>query len=434
MTQLEFAKKGIPTHEMKQVAQDEKIKIEDLLSLIAKGEIVIPKNVHHRSAKATGIGRLMRIKVNANIGTSQDLCDIAVELEKLKACITAGADAVMDLSTGGDLKTIRAELLKNCTIPLGTVPIYETVVNITSNKFSVETMTADDIFNTIEAHAQQGVDFVTVHCGVTQETIRSLIDRKRILDMVSRGGTLLAAWMLRTKKENPLFEDYDRLLDIAYKYDMTLSLGDGMRPGCVSDATDTPQIHELITLGKLAKRAFEKNVQVMIEGPGHMPLNQIAANMQLEKTLCHNAPFYVLGPLVTDVAPGYDHITAAIGGTLAAMSGADFLCYVTAAEHLKLPDIDEVREGVIVSRIAAHAADIAKGIPGAIEWDNEMAKARKNLDWEKQIALAIDSEKARKMRASSKPKNTEVCTMCGDFCAIKELKCALNETKKVHNL
>lgn len=429
MTQLEYAKKGIPTHEMKEAAKAEKIDVNELMALIASGEVVIPKNVNHRLARPVAIGKKMSTKINANIGSSQDVCDINSELEKLKVCIEAGADAVMDLSTGGDLNEIRMQMIKNSTIPIGTVPIYEAAVAASKQKGNVTRMDADSMFEVVERHAQQGVDFATVHCGVTRETVHTMIDQKRILDIVSRGGALLAAWMMRTKKENPFFEQYDRLLDIAYKYDMTLSLGDGMRPGCVSDATDRPQVHELIILGELAKRAYEKNVQVMIEGPGHMPLNQIAANMQLEKKLCNNAPFYVLGPLVTDIAPGYDHITAAIGGAIAASSGADFLCYVTAAEHLKLPDLNEVREGVIVSKIAAHAADLAKGVPGAVEWDNEMARARKNLDWEKQISLAIDRKKASAMRASSKPKNEDVCTMCGEFCAIKEFKCALGEGK-----
>jgi phosphomethylpyrimidine synthase len=333
----------------------------------------------------------------------------------------------MDLSTGGDIRAIRREIVKNSTIPVGTVPMYQTVVEVMREKKALVKMDADDLFKIIEEHAKEGVDFVTVHCGVTKKSVEALLSQGRLLDMVSRGGTLLASWILKNKKENPLYDDYDRLLEIAYKYDLTLSLGDGMRPGCLADATDRAQIQELITLGELAKRAYDKNVQVMIEGPGHVPINQIVTNMQIQKRLCNNAPFYVLGPLVTDIAPGYDHITSAIGGALAAMSGADFLCYVTPAEHLRLPDVEDVREGVIVSRIAAHAADIAKGIPGAIEWDNNMARARKKLDWEEQYRLSINPEKARRVRQSSKPANDKVCTMCGDLCAIKELNAAFEE-------
>jgi len=422
MTQLEAAKKGIITPEMLEVSKTENFDVNELIKRIASGEIVITKNINHKNVKATGIGRGLKTKVNANIGSSQDVCSVDNELEKLRVCIEAGADAVMDLSTGGDITDIRRRITEKSTVPIGTVPIYQAVVDVIKSGRRLEQMTADDLFAAIENHAKEGVDFITVHCGVTKRSVDTLMNQGRILDMVSRGGTLLAVWIMKNNTENPLLTQYDRLLDIAYKYDMTLSLGDGMRPGCLSDATDRAQIEELITLGELAKRAYDKNVQVMIEGPGHVPLNQIATNMQIQKKLCNNAPFYVLGPLVTDIAPGYDHITSAIGGALAAMSGADFLCYVTPAEHLKLPDIEEVREGVIVSRIAAHAADVAKGLPGAIEWDNEMARARKALDWEKQISLSINPQRARKMRESSKPGNDDVCTMCGELCAIKEMK------------
>ncbi len=422
MTQLEAAKKGIITPEMAEVAKNENFNINELVKRIAAGEIVITKNINHKNIKATGIGRGLKTKVNANIGSSEYICSVENELEKLRVCTEAGADTVMDLSTGGDITNIRRKITEKSTIPIGTVPVYQAVIDVIKSGRKLEQMTEEDLFTAIENQAKEGIDFITVHCGVTKRSIDTLINQGRMLDMVSRGGTLLAVWIMKNKTENPLFTQYDRLLDIAYKYDVTLSLGDGMRPGCLSDATDRAQIEELITLGELAKRAYEKNVQVMIEGPGHVPLNQIATNMQIQKKLCNNAPFYVLGPLVTDIAPGYDHITSAIGGALAAMSGADFLCYVTAAEHLKLPDIEEVREGVIVSRIAAHAADIAKGIPGAIEWDNEMAKARKALDWEKQISLSINPALSRKMRESSKPGNNEVCTMCGELCAIKEMK------------
>src|ERR1035437_9696296 len=425
MTQLEAARKKIITPEMKEAALYESIDVNELMELMASGEVVITKNINHKNCRATAIGKKMRVKVNANIGSSQDKCSITDEINKLKTAISAGADAVMDLSTGGDLKAIRLAMMKESTVPLGTVPIYEAAVKITGNKKDITQLTAGDLFEVIEDHGRQGVDFITVHCGITKATVESMMNQGRILDTVSRGGTFLAVWIMKNKKENPLFEHFDRLLDIAYKYDMTLSLGDGMRPGCLADATDRAQIHELIILGELAKRAYDKNVQVMIEGPGHMPINQIVTNMQIQTKLCNNAPFYVLGPLVTDIAPGYDHITAAIGGALAASSGADFLCYVTAAEHLKLPDNDEVREGVIVSRIAAHAADIARGIPGALEWDIKMAKARKNLDWDAQINLAIDPIKAKKMRDMLPLQDKEVCSMCGEFCAIKEMNEAI---------
>ena len=422
MTQLEAAKKGIITDEIKIAAEQENLSVKELMELIAKGEVIITKNKNHKNIKIVAIGNKTKTKINANIGTSEDICDIDLELKKLKICIEAGADTVMDLSTGGNLKEIREKIIQNSTIPVGTVPIYETIVNLARKRQSINKLVADDIFNVIEEQAQQGVDFITVHCGVNKKSVETLIAQGRLLDVVSRGGAFLTSYIIQTKKENPLFEQFDRLLEIAYKFDLTLSLGDGMRPGCIADATDKPQIQELITLGELAKRAYEKNVQVMIEGPGHIPINQIATNIQLEKRFCNNAPFYVLGPIVTDIAPGYDHITSAIGGALAAFYGANFLCYVTPAEHLKLPDINEVKEGIIASRIAAHAADIAKGIPFAVNWDNEMANARKNLDWEKQINLAIDVEKAKELRQKATPSTKDVCTMCGEFCAIKELK------------
>ncbi len=422
MTQLEAAKKGIVTDEMKIVAREENLSIKELTELIAKGEIIITKNKKRNNIKIVAIGNKTRTKINANIGTSEDICDINLELEKLKICIDYGADAVMDLSTGGNLKEIRKTILENSSIPLGTVPVYETMVNMARVKQPIEKLTADDFFNTIKEHAEQGVDFVTVHCGVNKKAVETLIAQGRILDVVSRGGAFLTSYIIKTNKENPLYEYFDRLLEIAYEYDLTLSLGDGMRPGCIADATDKPQIQELITLGELAKRAYEKNVQVMIEGPGHIPLNQIETNIKLQKKLCNNAPFYVLGPIVTDIAPGYDHITSAIGGALAGYYGADFLCYVTPAEHLKLPDLEEVKEGVIAAKIAAHAADIAKGIPYAHSRDDEMARARKNLDWEKQINLSIDKEKAKTLREKVAPANKDVCTMCGEFCSIKELK------------
>ncbi len=422
MTQLEAAKKGIITDEMKIAAKDENLSVKEIVELIAKGEVIITKNIKRNNIKTVAIGNKTRTKINANIGTSEDICDINLELQKLKICIDYGADTVMDLSTGGNLKEIRKTILKNSSVPLGTVPIYEIMVNMAKARFPIEKLTADEIFNTIKEHAEQGVDFVTVHCGVNKKSVEALTAQGRTLDVVSRGGSFLSSYILKTNNENPLYKDFDRLLEIAYEYDLTLSLGDGLRPGCIADATDKPQIQELITLGELAKRAYEKNVQVMIEGPGHIPLNQIETNIKLQKKLCNNAPFYVLGPIVTDIAPGYDHITSAIGGALAAYYGADFLCYVTPAEHLKLPDLEEVKEGVIAAKIAAHAADIAKGIPYAQDRDNEMARARKNLNWERQIELAIDRKKAKTMREKASPSVQDVCTMCGEFCAIRELK------------
>ena len=430
MRLLEAAKKGIITKEMSEAAKNENMREEEMAGLIAKGKIVITKNKNHKKAKTTAIGEKTRVKVNANIGSSKDVCDVNNELEKLKAAEEAGADTVMDLSTGGDIKKIRKEILKQSKIPVGTVPIYETAVNVLESKGAMKEMTADDIFNTIEEHAAEGVDYVTVHCGITKNSVNALIENGRLLDVVSRGGSMLSAWILKNEKENPLFSDFGRLLEIASKYDMTLSLGDGMRPGCIADATDAAQITELITLGELASRAKEKNVQAMIEGPGHVPLNEIYENIRLQKKLCNGAPFYVLGPVVTDVAPGYDHITSAIGGALAGASGADFLCYVTPAEHLKLPDVKDVRAGVMVTRIAAHAADLAKGYPGAKEWDNKMALARKNLDWNTQLELAMDRPLAKKIRDSSRPADEQVCTMCGDLCAIKELKSLIHKKNK----
>lgn len=369
--------------------------------------------------KPLGIGGGLRTKINANIGTSGDNADVANELKKLKVAIESGADTVMDLSTGGDIDFIRREIIKNSTVPIGTVPIYQVVCEgILENK-RLEDITPDDIFNVIERQAEDGVDFITVHCGVTLDTVRKMNNEGRLLDMVSRGGALLARWMLYSKEENPLYSEFDRLIEIAVRFDIVLSLGDGLRPGCLSDATDRGQVQETILLGELADRARRSGAQVMIEGPGHMPINQIPANILLQKRLCHNAPFYVLGPLVTDIAPGYDHITSAIGGAIAAASGADFLCYVTPSEHLSLPTVDDVREGVIASRIAAHAGDIAKGIKGAIERDNQMAKMRKLLDWEGQIMTAIDPEKARRIRSENPPAENDVCTMCASFCAIK---------------
>jgi len=421
-TQLAKARRGEVTPEMEAVARAEEIDSQTLMEGVAQGKIVIPANKRRRGLRPIGIGEGLTVKINANIGTSSDHADPAEELQKLEAAIEAGADTVMDLSTGGDIDAIRKLILERSPLPVGTVPIYQAAIEVAQRKGGIVQMTADDIFDVIERHATDGVDFITVHCGVTLSSLERLKAQGRITDIVSRGGAFLATWMIYNERENPLYEDFDRLLEIAQQHDVTLSLGDGLRPGCLADATDRPQIQELLLLGELAERAWEEEVQVMIEGPGHVPLDQIETNIRLEKKLCNGAPFYVLGPLVTDVAPGYDHIVCAIGGALAAYHGADFLCYVTPAEHLKLPTPEDVREGVIATRIAGHAADVARGLAKARTWDDEIARARKALDWEKQIQLSIDPAKAAQYRAESKPQTEEVCTMCGKFCAIKMVR------------
>ncbi|RLE10649.1 phosphomethylpyrimidine synthase [Candidatus Aerophobetes bacterium] len=425
MNQLREAKKGNLTPEMIKVAKEEGLDPEFIGERMAKGQIIIPKNIRHnlRSPKAIGAG--VRTKINTNLGTSTDYVDLNYELKKLKVAIEAGTDTVMDLSTGGDLDKIRRSILKSCPLPVGTVPIYQAAIESISEKKALIRMTKDKIFEVIQRQGEDGVDFITVHCGLTRMSLERLKKEGRLTDIVSRGGAFLTTWMIANDEENPLYEEYDRLLEIAKKYDLTLSLGDGLRPGCLADSTDRAQVQELILLGELAKRAYEEDVQVMIEGPGHIPLSEIRTNVLLEKKLCHNAPFYVLGPVVTDIAPGYDHITSAIGGAYAASSGADFLCYVTAAEHLRLPTVEDVREGVVVTRIAAHIGDIAKGIKGAMDWDIKMAKARKKRDWQQQIRLAIDPNLARKMREESKPHISDVCTMCGEYCALKLVEKAL---------
>jgi phosphomethylpyrimidine synthase len=412
MTQLEAAKKGEITEAMLAVAEDEGLDPEFIRDSVAAGTVVIPKN-HHHDFHPMGIGTGLRTKVNANIGYSAHHKDQGEEIDKLDISVEAGADAVMDLSTGEDLDKMRLAMLKKCPVMLGTVPIYQVI-----SEKSVEDFTADDIFEVIERQAKQGVDFITVHCGVTKESLERLFEHGRVCGIVSRGGSVMASWICRTDKDNPLYEQYDRLLDIAVEHDVTLSLGDGLRPGAIHDASDKAQFMELKILGELAARAKERGVQVMIEGPGHVPLDEIEANVELEKKLCDGAPFYVLGPLTTDVAPGYDHITAAIGGAIAASCGADFLCYVTRAEHLRLPTVEDVREGVIAARIAAHTADIVKGVKGAKDWDLSMSAARKALDWEKMYSLAMDPVRAREMRASSEAYESSVCTMCGPLCAI----------------
>lgn len=429
MTQLLAAKAGEITPEMEFVARDEGMDPEELRRRIASGRVVIPKNHNRDHARPQGIGEGLRTKVNANIGTSADYPDAEPELEKLDAALKAGVDAVMDLSTGGDLLAIRREILARSPVPLGTVPMYEAAVRVIDEKGSIVDMTEDDLFEVIERQAREGVDFMTIHSGVTRETTARLQRQGRITDVVSRGGAFLVCWMLGNEAENPLYSRFDDVLDIAREHDVTLSLGDGMRPGCLADATDRAQVQELIILGELVKRSREAGVQVMVEGPGHVPLNQVAANVLLEKRLADGAPFYVLGPLVTDVAPGYDHITSAIGGAIAAMSGADFLCYVTPAEHLGLPTVEDVRVGVISSRIAAHAADIAKGIPMAAEWDANMAVARKALDWQKQVELAIDPDRAKAYR-DSRSADEEACSMCSSYCAMKVVEEYLGKTMR----
>jgi len=428
MTRIELAKKGIVTDEVREVASAEGVAPEGLSEDIAAGVSVIPINRKH-NIKPLGIGRNLRTKINANIGTSKDRVSMEEEMEKLDILVRYGADAVMDLSTGGPIKELRAMMLRKSPVAVGTVPIYEAAVRAAEEKGSIAKMTADDLFSVIEEQAASGVDFITVHCGLTMRAVERLKSEGRILDIVSRGGSFLLEWMVYNEKDNPLYAQYERLLDVAREYDMTLSLGDGMRPGCIADATDRTQIEELLTLGELRDRALERGVQVIIEGPGHVPLNQVELNVKIQKEICKGAPFYVLGPLVTDIGMGYDHITAAIGGAVAGAAGADFLCYVTPSEHIRLPTKEDVKEGVIVSKLAAHAADIAKGIKGAMDADMKMAKCRKALDWNGQIALSLNPDKVREWRAEVPPTESEVCSMCGEFCAIRTVERALKKER-----
>lgn len=421
MTQKSEAQKGNITPEMEFVAEKENIAIDKLVSLIANGKIVIPKNVNG-NADACGIGENLTTKVNANIGSSSKVDDLALEIKKAKVAVEYGADAVMDLSTGSDLKKFRKEIMDSINVPIGTVPIYEAGVATLKKGNEIIDMDEDDIFKAIENQAKEGIDFMTIHCGITKDLVDKIEKTKRMMGVVSRGGTFLASWILHNERENPLYENYDYLLELAYEYDVTLSLGDGLRPGCLSDASDIPQIQELINLGMLVKRAQDNNVQVMVEGPGHMPMNQIKANMEIQKTICNGAPFYVLGPLVTDLAPGYDHITGAIGGAIAAASGANFLCYVTPAEHLTLPSLEDVKEGVIASKIAAEAADVSKGIESSWAREKKMAEARKKFDWEEQFKLAFDKSKPRIYKDKCELEDNEMCAMCGEYCAVKIAK------------
>ncbi|MFQ8705812.1 MAG: phosphomethylpyrimidine synthase ThiC [Thomasclavelia sp.] len=417
-TQMNAAKQGIITPEMKIVANKEQIDIKKLRELVALGKIVIPANKIHTCIDVNGIGSMLKTKINVNLGTSRDCKDLDMELKKVSDAINMGVESIMDLSSYGDTQKFRRKLTHECPAIIGTVPIYDAVVYYHK---PLKEITSKEWIDIVKMHAQDGVDFMTIHVGINKNTAQRFKNNKRLTNIVSRGGSIIFAWMEMTGKENPFYEHYDEILDICQKYDVTMSLGDACRPGCIKDASDISQIEDLLTLGELTKRAWQKDVQVIIEGPGHMPLDQIESNMKIQQTICQGAPFYVLGPLVTDIAPGYDHITAAIGGALAAASGAAFLCYVTPAEHLRLPDLNDVKEGIIASKIAAHVADLAKGIKGAKKWDDQMSTARKNLDWEKMFDLAIDPQKARKYRNEAKPEKEDTCSMCGNFCAVKNM-------------
>ena len=426
-TQMDAAKKGIITSVMKDVLNSEHIDKYILLEKMAQGKIIIPANKNHKNIRGIGVGEGLRTKINVNLGVSEDCCNLDEEMIKVKTAIKMKTDAIMDLSIFGDTRRFRQKVVETSDVMTGTVPVYDAVAKYGKN---IKDIKVDDFFDVVEQHAADGIDFLTIHAGLNRTAVERVQKNKRLTSIVSRGGSILYQWMLENDRENPFYENYDRLLEICLKYDVTLSLGDGLRPGSLKDASDAPQIQELIILGELTKEAWKQNVQVMIEGPGHVPLNEIVSNMQMQKKLCHGAPFYVLGPLVTDIAPGYDHITSAIGGALAASSGADFLCYVTPAEHLRLPDLEDMKEGIVASRIAAHAGDIAKGVKGAIDEDHKMSKARAELNWAKMFELAIDPEKAIRYRESSMPADESVCTMCGDLCAVK--RC--NEINKKFDL
>ena len=422
-TQMDAARRGILTPELETVARKEQMRPEELMPLVAEGKVAIPANRLHTCLDAQGIGSMLRTKINVNLGVSRDCKDYDVEMEKVRSAVSMGAEAIMDLSSHGDTQPFRRKLTAECPAMIGTVPVYDSVIHYQRD---LDTLSARDFIDVIRLHAQDGVDFVTLHCGITRKTIDQIRKHKRKMNIVSRGGSLVFAWMCMTGEENPFYEYYDEILDICREYDVTISLGDACRPGCLADATDVCQIEELVRLGELTRRAWDKDVQVMVEGPGHVPLDQIAANMKVQQTLCMGAPFYVLGPLVTDIAPGYDHITAAIGGAVAAMHGAAFLCYVTPAEHLALPNLDDVKQGIMASKIAAHAADIAKGVRGAREVDDKVGDARRALDWEGQWACALDPETAKSIRADRAPEHDDSCSMCGKFCAVRSMNKALN--------
>ena len=415
-TQMEAAKKGIVTKEMEIVAQKEQMDTKELMELVAKGTVAIPANINHKSLSAEGIGDGLKTKINVNLGISGDCKDYTLEFEKVKMAIDFGAEAIMDLSNYGKTNTFRKQLIEYSPAMIGTVPMYDAIGYLEKDLLDIK---AEDFLKVVEAHAKEGVDFMTIHAGINKRAVECLKRDKRKMNIVSRGGSLLFAWMEMTGNENPFYEHYDEVLDILREYDCTISLGDALRPGCIDDSTDAGQISELIELGALTERAWQKDVQVMVEGPGHMAMNEIAANMKIQKRICHNAPFYVLGPLVTDIAPGYDHITSAIGGAIAANNGANFLCYVTPAEHLRLPDLSDVKEGIIASKIAAHAADIANGIKGARDIDNKMADARHKLDWDAMFEVAIDMEKAKRYYESTPVSERHTCSMCGKMCAVR---------------
>ena len=423
-TQMDAARKGILTPEMKTVSEKEHMEPEKIRRLVAEGKVAICANRLHTCLDPEGIGSMLRTKVNVNLGVSRDCKDYDVEMQKVTRAIELGAESIMDLSSHGNTQPFRQKLTRECPAIIGTVPVYDSVIHYQRD---LATLTAKDFIDVVRLHAEDGVDFVTLHCGITGKTIEQIRKHQRKMNIVSRGGSLVFAWMSMTGQENPFYEYYDDILDICEEYDVTISLGDACRPGCLADATDVCQIEELVRLGELTGRAWAHNVQVMVEGPGHVPLDQVAANMQVQKSICKGAPFYVLGPLVTDIAPGYDHITAAIGGAVAAMNGASFLCYVTPAEHLALPNVEDVRQGIIASKIAAHAADIAKGIPGARERDDRMAEARRRLDWETQFACALDPKTAKSIRDSRLPEDdhSDTCSMCGKFCAVRSMNKAL---------
>lgn len=417
-TQMDAAKKKIVTKEMQVVAEKENMDVEVLRELVATGQVAIPANKNHKSLSPEGVGKGLKTKINVNLGISKDCPSIDKEMEKVKKAIEMKTEAIMDLSNYGKTEEFRKRLVEFSSAMIGTVPIYDAIGFYDKE---IDEITVDEFFRVVEKHAQDGVDFLTIHVGLNKEVAETFKRNKRLTNIVSRGGSLLFAWMEINKAENPFYEYFDRLLDICEKYDVTLSLGDGCRPGCLKDSTDAIQIKELITLGELTKRAWEHNVQVIIEGPGHMSLDEIRVNVELEKKLCHGAPFYVLGPLVTDVAPGYDHITSAIGGAIASAYGVDFLCYVTPAEHLRLPNLDDMKEGIVATKIAAHAGDLVKGVKGAREWDNAMGKARADLDWDKMFELAIEDEKPRRYRKESMPECSDSCTMCGKMCAVRSM-------------
>ena len=422
-TQMDAARKGIITKELQAVAEKEQMDTARLMQLVAEGKVAIPANKNHKCLDPNGIGSMLKTKINVNLGTSRDCKDLDMELQKVNDAVKMGAESIMDLSSFGDTRTFRKKLTAECPAMIGTVPIYDAVVYYHK---PLKEITSEEWLQIVEMHAKDGVDFQTIHVGINRNTAKRFKEAKRLTNIVSRGGSIIFAWMEMTGQENPFYEHYDRILDICREYDVTLSLGDACRPGCLEDASDISQMEELITLAELTRRAWEKDVQVMIEGPGHMPLDQIAANMKIQETVCKGAPFYVLGPLVTDIAPGYDHITAAIGGAIAAMNGAAFLCYVTPAEHLALPNLDDVKQGIIASRIAAHAADIAKGIRGARDIDDKMGDARRALDWEAQWACALDPETAKAIRDDRSPEHDDTCSMCGKFCAVRSMNKALS--------